>query len=291
MPRKILWIPDYQFSKPMAHLRKRFNFERYRELYPEVDKLCGVYLVGGKFVVVVKIKNKTQVRDFHQACFAIRDGVAHPPIIHKIKSKKMKLETFAQVLTEAPQIIGELDFDLNDPQVNSKICIQLDKKGESIGQHNGNNLMRSGVFYYVKGADGLLHFMLQTKNKFIPAIREPVVIMEGIWRNSSLAVRGMPTIVMFDVLLPKHTVVLSDSKHSPDGRRFTENRMVEAINKGLFVYALQTMGPRWIKQLKSAIEIDNFKDQIWGEDKKFTTVLVVISNNPLDPKPDVQVLN
>jgi hypothetical protein len=151
--------------------------------------------------------------------------------------------------------------------------------------------MRSGVYYYVKGSDGLMHFMLQTKNKFIPAIREPVVIMEGIWRNSSLAVRGMPTIVMFGVLLPKHTVVLSDSKHSPDGRRFTENRMVEAINKGLFVYALQTMGPRWIKQLKSAIEIDNFKDQIWGEDKKFTTVLVVISNNPLDPKPDVQVLN
>ena len=191
------------------------------------------------------------------------------------------------MLTEMPQLIGDLDFNLSDPVENRKSRIALERDAEHLFDYGDLPVFKSGGYYFGVDEDGLMPYVIKTEPKFISAVQKRGIVQRALWRDSmSNLASGLPSKVFFDVLLHDYKLVISDCQQTPDGRRFWQLRLLEALKKGCFCYFLNATGPRSMRRiLKSETNFEK-AGKIWGEDPKFKSHWLLISTEPLTPKDD-----
>lgn len=140
---------------------------------------------------------------------------------------------------ESPQMVEPTDFDLNDTDSNTERAEQYlsdDKKeviedtDEYIFIKNGSK--NSGSFSMISKDDGLIKFYLRYKEKDWGLIGKSVTQI-ALWRFPTfLRNVGLTSKIFFDILLKRWDTIISDDRHTWNGRRFWEGVMGEASEKG-----------------------------------------------------------
>lgn len=185
-------------------------------------------------------------------------------------------------LFEMPQLIGEVDFDLDDRERNRSVCNSLRPKSVELFNFRNVVVKKSGMHIYAERNDGLMPYIIQTERKWIGAVNKQAMIQRGLWRDSAISsIAGLTKKVFFEVLLEQTGLIASDCQQSDDGRRFWVLRISEALESGLFVYLIDVMGPKELTRIKSHNQFDNMHSAIWGVDAKYKTKLLLISKEEL----------
>lgn len=199
----------------------------------------------------------------------------------------------SQILTEMPQLIGSVDFGLNNPKYNHELCVKLNRKAETLFDYQNLEVRRSGAYIYAKNSKDVMPYVIKTEKKNISALGKVAIIQRGLWRNlTSSNANGLPAKVFFDVLLHENGLVASDCQQSEAGRRFWQLRLYDAIKKGHYCYFLEANPPRKMVRLLGDNDSDDVdfeaSGKIWGKDASFKTKWLLISVEPLEPKGDVK---
>lgn len=195
-----------------------------------------------------------------------------------------------QDLFEMPQLIGEVDFNLDERSNNRKVCISLSSNSKVMFNYQNVVVKKSGKYVYAERDDGLMPYLIETERKKISAVGREAMIQRGLWRDSAIsAVAGLPSKVFFEYLLDQTGLIASDRRQSPDGQRFWILRISEALDKGLFVYLLNATGPRELTRVHNRVQLDAMHGEIWGTTHNFQTKLLLISKQQLYPKEDVKL--
>lgn len=208
------------------------------------------------------------------------------PFVGLFNGVLMKLSN----LFEMPQLIGEVDFDLDDRERNRIVCNSLRPSAVELFTFRNVVIKKSGKHIYAERGDGLMPYLIETERKWIGAVNKQAMIQRGLWRDAAISsIAGLTKKVFFEVLLPQTGMVASDRQQSDDGRRFWVLRVSEALEMGLFVYLVDVMGPKELTRIKSHEQFDGMQSEIWGTDPKFKTKLLLISRDELVPSDNVKL--
>lgn len=103
-----------------------------------------------------------------------------------------------------------------------------------------------------------------------------------------IALENFAASVMFDLLVPNHTVILADGNLSAGGIFLWEARLSEAVHFGRKAYYLQEDGD--LRALSSNDDYQALKDEIWSAESVGKLNVAVLSRKGLSSKVDYQAL-
>jgi hypothetical protein len=106
-----------------------------------------------------------------------------------------------------------------------------------------------------------------------------------VWRDRTIRhTQNLATEVFFNVLLGKSGAIITDYQQSPDGEAFWDNRIVDALAKGLHLYFVDIMPPRVIEPILTEKEYKRIKQdrEIWGKDPKHGSRRILITTTPVN---------
>lgn len=86
---------------------------------------------------------------------------------------------------------------------------------------------------------------------------------------------------IFNHLLKRYAIMITDQEQTPDGKRFWERRIVQAFNDGLLVYFYDTTNQLLIAIKNSDDFFENYEPESWGNDKVHKNILFIISATPI----------
>jgi hypothetical protein len=78
-----------------------------------------------------------------------------------------------QDLFEMPQLIGEVDFNLDERSNNRKVCISLSSNSKVMFNYQNVVVKKSGKYVYAERDDGLMPYLIETERKKIPYLEAP----------------------------------------------------------------------------------------------------------------------
>lgn len=103
-----------------------------------------------------------------------------------------------------------------------------------------------------------------------------------------IALENFASSIMFDLLVPNHTVILASGNLSAGGLSLWQERLSEAVFFGRKAYYLQQEG--LLRALSTNEEYQVLKDEIWSMDNAAENNIAVISRKELSGKADYQAL-
>ncbi len=94
-------------------------------------------------------------------------------------------------------------------------------------------------------------------------------------KNEDLLI-GFPRLI-FNHLLQTYIIMVTDKQQTPDGKRFWERRILQALNDNKYVYYLDKKSNQGLQPLLTEDDfLENFEPIGWGEDKEYQERLFVI---------------
>lgn len=182
------------------------------------------------------------------------------------------------MLSESPQNVPPIDFNLNDTESNLKLVESLKRKQHQVDIFNDKPIYKSGVYYYTISDLGLISFLVKVQNDKIHKMNFKYVTQVAVWRKRGYSEysHGTASYVFWNILFKIHELVMSDGEQTPLGRAFWEDVVADALNKKLTVSAVnirtQTISP--------ILSLKDLPDS-YGDTKVFQLKRIVISKGPL----------
>lgn len=189
-----------------------------------------------------------------------------------------------------PQIVGDTDFGLEDPDRNRKVLRDLLsskslKELSAVTAHPGSKIYttESGehgrVFVHDLELNRVVYYVQFVKKKILG---KPATRQIKLWRDptASSLVTGITKSVFFQHLLPIQGALVSDGQQTMRGREFWLQRMDEALASKYNVYVVDLNTHKY-QQLVSRKQISNIRDDdtVWGLRGKYQARVVVISDH------------
>ena len=188
----------------------------------------------------------------------------------------------------APMLVPDTDFEFDDNPVRQAHWVQklLGKKScRPLCKYKGFELNvtgRDGPRSYIF-AEGLLPsyplayiMRLQNRTIYLNGVKTPTVVELIQYRNSAYPEStGISDFVFWNHLYPKHSLVMSDGKHTRASRLFWGRQIVQAIDQGIHVYLYDQIA----KTCTPITKVTLHTLPIWGPHRKFYTKRILISKN------------
>lgn len=189
-----------------------------------------------------------------------------------------------------PQIVGDTDFGLEDPEKNRRMLKELLsrkslKELSAVTALPGSKIyttedgQHGRVFVHDLELDKVVYYVQFVKKKILgrPATRQI-----KLWRSRSSAdlVQGITREVFFKHLLPIQGALVSDGQQTMRGKEFWIQRIAEAHRIGYKVYVVD-MNTHVFQALthRAQIEIIDRDDSVWGLHGKYQARVLVISDH------------
>ena len=173
-------------------------------------------------------------------------------------------------LTESPQRIGEVDFDLYDDDVNKELLNKLktDSRLKQIDtSFGGLPVYKVGNTIFVE-QDGRILYYVNWRDSHYRMLHGSVQV--AVWKRvgTTELVRGLPAKIFFDYLYPRYNAIITDEAQSLKGENFWQDRMVEALRKGLRVLYLNLRDQTYA-EMRDYSDIRSYVDIAYGESRAY----------------------
>lgn len=90
-----------------------------------------------------------------------------------------------------------------------------------------------------------------------------------VWRSRGFKeTRGLPSRIFFDHILPKTGTIVTDYLQTDEGEGFWLDRVGDALSESKFVYYVNFLPQRVIKQITSVDELREIRDVVWSDHQK-----------------------
>lgn len=196
-----------------------------------------------------------------------------------------------QDLFEAPEIVGDTQFGLDVGNINIPYARQTlsDKKTIKIGDLKGHGLYKRGhEIMLIDNSDPnvpkIIYFVKFIRKKIHYINRESIQQI-AVWRESGSVAVGVASDIFFNYLLPLTGCIVTDLYQTSNGQRFWEDRIHDALSRGLHVYFLDVMPPsRRCIPILNVNDLSTHKNEIWGGGQKFHERRVIITSSEVTPK-------
>ena len=212
----------------------------------------------------------------------------------------MKLQDIVQQpheVFESPQYTFPQEFGLDEPKQNitQTLSFLKDKNKTPIAKYSDGEFTMyefPRMYLLVNHTDDYApqtEYAMKFKLEFNKFLNRQTVQQIVVWRKLlSNFTNGLAKTIFLNELLPKYKTIITDAYQTQDGKRFWGNRIVEALGNGLFVYYINSLQPRTIKQTHSISELDNLvnNDKVWGDSQKFQAQRLVITSEKIDEHID-----
>lgn len=188
-------------------------------------------------------------------------------------------------LLESPQSIEPSSFGLSNVQVNISQAnkILTNKKLKQIGTIKDLPLYKCGNTYAIIEYDGgdhtkpMIRYYVQYVTNWLSLIKHQAIQQVLVWRSGGYY--GIASQVFFDYLLKETGCLVTDAFQTPDGERFWNDRINDALVRGLFVYYIDILAPnRVVKQLHSMNDLSSIQQIAWGDDQRKQEKRIIITN-------------
>ncbi len=129
-----------------------------------------------------------------------------------------------------------------------------------------------------------LVYAMQYKVAFHKFIGRQAAQQIAVWREATATVTQYISGRIFtDHLLANYQTAITDSMQTPDGKRFWDARIAEAINNGNYVYYVNLLPQREIIPITSISQFKQLTNdkQIWGDDQKHEARRIIITTKPI----------
>jgi hypothetical protein len=153
---------------------------------------------------------------------------------------------------EHPHLIGKIEYDLEQVDKNKATLERLIKEPdlEEIGSFKGIPLYRNGHEIF-STQEGMIICMVVYEVRQIPRAHITGICQVKLWRG--FGPRGMTAYIFWELLMPILGVMVSDSLHSDDGKKFWQDSVSEALLGKGYVYLVNRVTGR-IQAIKSQQE-------------------------------------
>ena len=194
----------------------------------------------------------------------------------------MKLEG----LFESPQYTFPQDFELEDFEFNkkqgAKILYGRKTPIEAIGDYTLYELPRGYALLHNDTA--YIAYLMKFNLDFFKFLQRQCASQVLVWRKVSIPEsKDLAANIFFNHLLPKYQTIITDTSQTPDGERFWEARIAEAITKNFYVYYVNLLPNREVTRIHSWQELDKFKKdkEIWGDAAKHQPRRIIITTKEM----------
>lgn len=195
-------------------------------------------------------------------------------------------------LFETPQHTFPMEFGLDDEGTNIKLAKEwlADKRKQPLeqlgnGQYTLYELPRAFILVDHEDPDQpKLVYAMQYKLAFHKFIGRQCAQQIAVWKDATATVtRGMANHIFTDHLLQRYKSVITDAMQTPDGQRFWDERISEAIADGYYVYYVNLLPVREILQLKNVNQYKQLRGNvdIWGDETKHQARRIIITTSPM----------
>lgn len=103
-----------------------------------------------------------------------------------------------------------------------------------------------------------------------------------------IALENFASSIMFDLLVPNHTVILASGNQSAGGIFLWQARLSEAIHFGRKAYFVQSDGN--LRPLSSNADFQALRDEVWSLESTSETCLAVLSRKELSEQANYEKL-
>jgi hypothetical protein len=193
-----------------------------------------------------------------------------------------------QDLFEMPETVGATQFGLDIPKINIQAARDFlsDKRTTVLGKIKNHDLYKKGheialidntdtnvpkMLYFVKFIIKKIHYINRDAAQQI-----------AVWRASGSVAIGIAGDIFLNYILPISGCIVTDIYQTMDGQKFWEDRIANALERGLHVYYLDVMPPnRKTVPILNYNDLISHKDEIWGNGQKFHERRVIITQTTL----------
>jgi hypothetical protein len=193
-------------------------------------------------------------------------------------------------LCEAPQQIGDVDWNLSDPKVNAEHRDKLlASHPTSLGDFAGVKLYRrKGQIFAIDPHDNndLVYWVKMDVRK-INVIDTTAICQRALWRNTNnFSTNGLPKHIFFDVWLKEQDAIVTDGMQTAGGKNFWYHRIENALDASLNVYFVREQAPHAVLKINTLKEFQRLglDGTIWGTTPDYKHRLVVITTKTLDER-------
>lgn len=188
-----------------------------------------------------------------------------------------------------PEMVPSTDFMLDDEVANKRKHDYLFAKKTKVIENTNNHI------FYKAGTDNegwyagydkrieLLYYLVQYES--VQTFLGKAVTQTLIWRwGANMFAMGITEKVVFDILLNDFDTIMSDSHHTPDGKKFWITLLARAERRRLLV-ALINLKEKLIIRAERNEPIPLFLKRVskeaWGDTENFQNMRFLISKKPI----------
>lgn len=185
-----------------------------------------------------------------------------------------------RLLSESPQSISVVSFGMDDPVARAERVSALSKRGgKKVGKFKGLDVIKSGSYIHASDSNGLVFFVrvIEAKFRAFPTRHASQI---AVWRRSP-APAGIAAHVFWTHVFPVHETVVSDVQQTEAAMRFWGDRIGEALQQGLYVYAVNLDGRGSIDEVKDVKTYLVMRGKLYGHEARFRHLRLAISAHPL----------
>lgn len=188
-----------------------------------------------------------------------------------------------------PKHINDVDFNLIDPNENTKIYQYfINQHPIELNQIDNLTLLKSGnKLLLVDHSSKLIRYFVQWREVWHNLVGSNCISQVAVWRDDLYTPEGYPKQIFLNYLLNITGVMITDIQQTSDGKRFWLNRIRDTFNMDLFLYYVNLMqdgkNPPCIMRLHDIKQVDNIlqSGKLWGNDPKFESRKLIITNKLL----------
>jgi hypothetical protein len=189
-------------------------------------------------------------------------------------------------VNESPKLIPSSNFGLDKEDKNKYILQRLQRKKKVIDNFGGYDIYKSGSAYFVLSDDGMIGYLMITKDDKVRRLKMPFATQVIVWRIYGKALpSGLASYIFWKHLFSIHHLIMSDSQQTSDGQRFWMDQVGRALKNKLFVYVANIRTGETSKVLDTK---DAFGNDVYGNEDYFKLIRIIISKYPLFEKESVE---
>ena len=141
-------------------------------------------------------------------------------------------------------------------------------------------------------ANGLVAYYNEVTVNLDVVLNAKPVSQVCVWRSSKTnhrrAVSGIAKEIFLNYLLKDYSIVVSDNHQTMQGFAFWQDRIAEALDAELYVYAYEQLSGI-LNRVANESEFEQLIDHIWSHEDDAVNRLMVISGEPLPAKTDLNI--